>query len=412
MGVLNGLRVLDFSQVWAGPLCASSFGAMGAEVIKIESLKHLDFTRLVRTVSGDPRHMVISTLAKDTDIVNSSSVFNSCNMSKLGIRLNLSRSEAIDIARRLVKMSDVVIEAFRPGVMDRLGLGYPSLKEIKPDIIMTSISGMGSEGPEKGYATYASIFSALGGLAYLTGYRDGRPTEIRATMDQTVAMTAFFATLAALIHRQQTGEGQHIDLSARETITCLVGDAVMDYAMNRRVQTRKGNADDIMAPHGIYPCKGEDTWISIAIANEGEWEALCDVMGNPDWTRAEKFSDSLSRWHNQEDLDRLIGGWTVKYTDYEVMDILQKANIAAVPTFRADELVNDPHLDHRGGWVNVEHPVLGTLREITFPWRLSVAPPEHHSSPLLGEHEEYVYGTLLGMSASEIASLQEREIIY
>ncbi len=209
------------------------------------------------------------------------------------------------------------------------------------------------------------------------------------------------------------GKGQHIDLSSSESLSVLVGDLLMDYTMNQRVRIRDGNQDESMAPHNCYRCKGEDKWVSIAVATDEEWEALCRVMGNPDWTRDARFSDAYLRWENHEELDKLIGGWTINRTHYEVMDILQKAGVAAMPSFSAEELFNDPHFKARGLTAEVEHPKMGKQIVIGAPWRISDSPlPVQRASPLLGEHNEYVFGELLGMSKQEIARLKEEKVLY
>ena len=186
----------------------------------------------------------------------------------------------------------------------------------------------------------------------------------------------------------------------------------MDYTMNRRIQSRKGNQDDFMAPHNCYPCKGRDRWISIAIATKVEWEAFCDAIGNPVWTKEKRFSDMYTRWENQDELDKLIGERTINYTDYEVMEILQKFGVAAVPSFSNEELFKDIHIKERGAFVEVMDPELGKRFELGVPWKLSATPIKVTPVALSGEHNEYVFGELLGMSTEEIATLMEKEIIY
>jgi len=281
---LKGIRIADFSWVWAGPLATLLLSFMGAEVIKIESRKRIDQTRHGSITTGD-----------SFSNFDASPIFNNANLNKKGVTIDLSRPEGAELAKRIVAVSDVAIENMRSGVMNKLGLGYKDLVKAKPDIIMLSSSGFGSSGPYREYAGYAPIFAAFGGLAHLTGYEDGAPNTMSGVMDLRVGTVSAFAILAALIHRQKTGEGQYIDVSSTECISTLVGPQLMEYTMNKRSPQRTGNQDSIMAPHNCYRCKGNDKWISIAVATDEEWHALCRVMGNPAWTGEEDYSDGLNR---------------------------------------------------------------------------------------------------------------------
>ena len=399
---LKGVRIADFSWVWAGPLTTMLLAFMGAEVIKIESRKRLDQMRQGSITTGD-----------SFSDFNASPIFNNANLNKKSVTLDLSRPEGTELAKKIVAVSDLTIENMRPGVMDKLGLGYKDLVKVKPDIIMLSASGFGSSGPYREYAGYAPIFAAFGGLAHLTGYEDGEPNTMSGVMDLRVGTVSAFALLAALIHRRKTGEGQYIDLSSSECISALVGPQLMEYTMNKRSPFRSGNQDTIMAPHNCYRCKGYDKWISIAVATDEEWNALCRAMGNPAWTRDEAFADSYSRWKNRTKLDELVGKWTINYTHYEVMELLQRSGVAAMPSFSAEEILSDPHVKARGLINEVEHPVLGKKVVINPSWKHSETPARiHKASPLLGEHNEEVFGELLGMSKEEVKKLEAAQIIY
>jgi len=401
MDALAGVRILDFTRVVAGPQSTMLLAYMGAEVIKVESRVYLDTLRTEVTSSG---------IGTEKTAVG---MFNSMNANKLGITLNLSGPKGVELAKRLVKISDVVVDNFRAGVMDKLGLGYPALKEIKPDIIVITASSHGATGPESRYSGFAVTMGPLSGLSYVTGYPGGPPTILRNSVDSRCGNAAAFAILVALNYRHDTGKGQFIDLSAREALSCSMGDIIMDYTMNGRVQSRNGNRDDIMAPHNCYRCNGEDKWISIAVSNDEEWEALCQALGNPEWTSEERFSNQLSRWQNQEELDSLIDEWTITHTHYEVMEILQRAGVAAVPSFSNKDLFNDPHCQERECLAPVQHPEKGELYVLAPPWKLSATPGRVTGpSPMLGEHNEYVFGELLGMSQDEIAKLAKENVFY
>lgn len=396
---LHGIRIIDFSWAWAGPYATMLAGLAGAEVIRVESRKRLDMLRRHSAVAGVP------SMQSDS--------FHHINLHKESITLDLTRPEAVELVKRLISLSDAVVENFRPGVMERLGLGYPLLREMKPSIVMASLSACGGTGPERHYVGYAMTFGPLSGTSYATGYKDGPPTEFRASMDLGVGTTVFFALLAALRHRQRTGEGQHIDISAREAMSCLVGDIFMDYTMNGRIRPRMGNHDEVMAPHNCYPCQGEDRWVSIAIATEEEWQAFCRAIGEPEWSREERFSDPLSRWENQEELDQLIGEWTRQYTDYEVMELLQRAGVAAMPSLNSQELYTDPHIRERGCFLEMDDPEEGKLVVMGAPWKLSATPPlVQRLGPSLGRHNEYILGELMGLPQREIQQLVEDKVVY
>lgn len=401
-GVLAGIRIADFTWAWAGAYATELLAFMGAEVIKVESRTRPEHSRL-RSL----------TTAQQFSGVDQSPVFNDLNLNKLGISLDLKHPKGVELAKRVVKVSDVVAQNMRPGAMEKLGLGYKDLREVKPDIIYLSSSARGATGPEREYKGYAPVFAALGGASYLTGYPDDPPAYIPGEIDLLSAATAALAILAALHHRAKTGEGQHIDLSSSESISALIGDVILDYTMNGRVQSRKGNRDDTMGPHNCYRCKGEDKWVSIAVSTEQEWRAFCETVGEPDWAREERFSDPSKRWENQDELDRLIEEWTINYTDYEVMNRLQKVGVAAVASLNAEELFHDPHLNQRGLWTKVNHPIIGEKAVVLPPWKMSVTPVRiTRPAPLLGEHNQYVFGQILGMSKQELALLEKEEVVY
>jgi len=405
--VMQGIRVLEFTQFYVGPYVGEILAYLGAEVIKVESIKRPDTYRLVGSTGGpDP---VIFMLTDPNKGVG----FNELNLNKLSVTLDLTKPKAVDLAKGIAKLSDAIVENNRPGVMDRLGLDYDAVREVKPDIIYLSASCRGSTEPERNYAGFAPIFGCLGGLAEITGYADDRPAPpIGGRADIVCGTANAFAIITALIYREMTGKGQYIDTSDSEVISCLIGDMFIGYGLNGRLQTRRGNEDDIFAPHNCYRCKGDDDWVSIAISNDDEWRAFVDAIGNPDWTKDDRFADAFSRKKNEAELDRLISEWTMNLTKYEVMDILQKAGVAAVPSFSTKDLFNDQHLKERQAFNEVDHPTIGRLAVMNPPWKLSTSPAEVvRHAPLLGEHNQYVFGQLLGMSEKEIDNLIDEQVI-
>ena len=401
-GPLAGLRVTEFTSAWAGPYATCLLGFLGAEVIKVESRKRLDHARNLSFSTG-----------KRFSGPNESSVFNNLNLNKKSVTLNLSKPKAIEVAKRLVGLSDVVMENMRPGVIPRLGLGYDVLQAIKPDLIYMSSSSCGQTGPEREYVGYAPTFAALGGFSHITGYEDWPPSNFMGSMDLRSATTSAFAILTALIYRQRTGEGQYIDLASQETIAVLAGDVLLDYFMNHRVPGRKGNRDEWMAPHNCYRCQGDDKWVSIAVATDPEWQAFCWVMGKPELLEDMRFNPLSARLKNQELLDDLINQWTKDKDYYEVTKLLQEAGVASAPSLSSEGLFHDPHLKEREVYSPLDHPSIGKDWVIAPPWRLSETPARiHRHSPLLGEHNEEIFGQMLGLSQEEIHELEKEEVIY
>ena len=399
-GALRGVRVADFGWVLAGPYATMLLGYMGAEVIKIESRRRPDEQRIAHRAG----------FSSDLD---ASSNFLEVNLNKHSVSLNLSTPEGADLARQIVAISDVVVENMRPGVIQRLGLGYPDLVQVKPDIIMVSISGWGQTGPLQEYTAYAPCFASFGGLAHLTGYCDGEPSTGTSSMDARSGTAAAFAALMALNIRQRTGQGQYIDLASGEALSSLAGENVMEYALAGRSPSRAGNRDAIMAPHNCYRCRGRDKWISIAVATDEEWTSLCAAMGDPAWAKDERFATAPGRWQHQEELDAFLAAWTARYDPYELTELLQENGVAAIPSFNAEELFSDSHLRMRGSITQVDHPVLGTRQAISPPWVMSRTPAKiTRTAPLIGEHNDYVLSELLGLDADEIARLAEKKVVY
>ena len=393
---LSGVRVADFSVHAAGPFAGMILASLGADVIKIESAARLDITRRPHAMYGKPP-----------------SSFEQVNASKRSVTLNLKESRALELAYDLARISDVVLENFRPGVMDRLGLGYPQLREIKPDIIMVSLSSNGQTGPEARYAGYAPMFAALGGLGYLTGYPDGPPVELRHAMDHTGGMMAAFSAVAALCAHRNHQVGQRADVAVRDIATAFMGHALMDTAMNDRDAQRMGNRDDAMAPHGVFPCLGDDQWITIAVADDEEWGALKAAMGNPVWAESDDYGDAFQRWQHQDALETRLSEWTAAHEAFELTAQLQDAGIAAFPSLSADQLMEDPHLSARGVFQLVTDPTRGEQRAVASPWRLSKTPTDRlRWTPELGQDNHEVFCGLLGMAESELTSLQQAQIVW
>jgi len=389
---LRGLRVLDFTWVLAGPYATRILADFGAEVIKVQSRK------TARGAESD-----------------ASGYFNNWNRNKLGITLDLTRPAGRELALKLVGISDVVIENFTPRVMLNWNLSYDDLKQVRPELIMLSMSGMGQTGPWRDFAAFGPTIQALSGLTYLTSFTPDTPIGLGYSYaDHVAGLLAALAILAALEYRDRTGDGQYIDISEYEAMCTLLGPALMDYTANQNPVIPQGNRPDytLAAPYGCYPCQGDDRWCVIAVFNEEEWHALCRVLGNPPWTREERFSRLTQRVKHANELDELLGQWTAQYSPEEIMELLQRAGIAAGVVKNARDLAEDPQLSARNFFAEVLHPVLGKTTFDTTPVRLSRTPARfQRAAPLLGQDNRYVYRELLGVSEHELSSYIEDGII-
>ncbi len=394
---LQGVRVADFTVHAAGPFCTHMLALLGAECIKVETTKRLDVFRKPHPVYGRMEAATFAQVAAN----------------KLSVQLNLKHPRGVELAKQLVAASDIMCESFRPGVMERLGLGYEALKAVRKDLVMVSVSACGQTGPERGYAGYAPLFGATGGLGTLTGFEDGPPVEMRHVMDHGTGLMATAATLAAYFRKKRTGLGQHVDVAAREVATSFIGDALLQFAATGKAPRRQGNDASSMAPHNVYPCQGRDAWVSIAVATDQEWTGLVNAVGRPDWLSAPRFADAQSRWQHQHELDREISAWTCKRSREDVTRLLQSHGVAAFPSYNARDIVEDAHLNDRGTILSLSSPEGESRKVVGVPWRFSRTPGKLETwTPKLGEHNQYVFGELLGLGQEEIDALVQEKVIY
>jgi benzylsuccinate CoA-transferase BbsF subunit len=410
MQSLEGYRLLDFGTAQAGPQVAQLLADMGMEVIKIETRVKPDGVRLGRPMAG-----VNITGVDESKWLDMQPVFHMMNRNKLSFTINLKHPRATEVFTRLVKISDVLLDNFSPGVMARLGLDQPNLEKIKKGIISMSLSGCGESGPLKDTLVYAPLIISLGGMESLLGYYgDKQPMNlVPGYGDTNASIHGAFAILAALWHREETGEGQHISLAEAYTITSLLGETIMDYNMNGRVPGLQGNRHPVLCPHGNYPCKGRDKWVAIAVETEEEWKNLCIALGAPEWITDKRFADLASRRQHWDELDKLIAGKTAGYKAYEITDILQKVNVAATPVMNCEDQINDPHFREKKTFVEMNHPLVGKELIYGNPMRLSDMPPVvERNAPAMGEHNDYVLKELLGYSPQEVIELVEQQVIY
>ncbi len=391
-GPLAGIRVLEITKVWAGPYAGKILAALGAEVIKVESASNLDEMRAYGGVD-----------------MNSAPYFLSINQEILSVQVNMKTVEGLDLAKQMVAQSDIVIDNIRPGAMERSKLDYVHLKEIKPDIIQCSIKMWGSDGPLAYQTGYAPCFAALSGLTNLVGYEGETPEGMNIRYgDSTVGAWAALACLAALAHRDRTGEGQYIDLSAVESMTALVGDSLFAYSMTGEVPKSDGNFHPEMCPHGAYPC-AEGEWISVAVASDAEWQAL---RAGLDMAEDARFASLALRLGNRLALDEAIGAATAKHDAGELAERLRAAGVAAFRSQSSIDLCSDDFLWAREGYRMVSDHKNGTRPIIGPSWRMEpdMAKVER-GAPLLGEHNDYVYREILGLPVEKLKDFIARKVV-
>lgn len=402
---LKGIRVLDFSWVWAGPYCNLLLGALGAEVIKIEGHNRLDLSR--RNFPWP-----LQNAAPTKTPPNQGMSFNSVNMTKKSITVDLQKPEGLALVRKLVAVSNVVIDNMRAGAMIKLGLGYEDLKKFRPDIIAMTIASRGMTGPERDYLGYANIHHAIGGASYLTGFPDDHPSHgAGGDTDIMNGATAALAAIAALHHHAQTGEGQFIDLSQCEGVTSLIGEYLLGYAMTGILPERMGNAHPRYAPHAVYKCWGVDRWLALEIRSDEEFARLSQIIGRPELAAGRRFKTMKARKRNEKALDKIIEGWTKERDrDWMVREFCG-AGLISAPSRESRDIYADEHFRARGGLVKVDHPELGELELVRVPWRMNDQVVPMTAAPQLAKHNQYVFGEILGLSDQEIAELRDKKII-
>jgi benzylsuccinate CoA-transferase BbsF subunit len=415
---MQGIRVTDFSWFGAGPYVTRLLAAYGAEVIRIESNTRIDGMRWQA-----PRKPGVP------ETYNISGMFNNYNPGKLGITLNLNQPKGIEIARKLISVSDIVLDNFIPGAMEKWGLTYEELVKIKPDIIVATMPVMGITGPYTFWRGFGTTIRTAAGIDYMTGNPDRPPigTGMAALPDFACnPYHAATAILSALHYRNKTGKGQFIELAQFESTVCWTETAILDYTVNKHIQMGMRNHLPNAAPHGVYRCLGEDRevdycampesepdhrkkderWVAIAVFTEDEWKAFCKVIGNPPWTKDKKFATLSQRKKNEDELDRLVEEWAMKKSPEKVMMLMQKAGVAAGVVNDGEDLqTRDPQLKERGFYVYLDHPEAGRIAHDGLTFALSATPGEIRRAPLLGEHNEYVYREVLGLSEDEVNQL-------
>ncbi|MFC2003822.1 CaiB/BaiF CoA transferase family protein [Chloroflexota bacterium] len=392
---LEGVKVADFGWIQVLPTLIKYLADHGAQVVRIESSQRVDALRTAGPFKDD------------VPGPDRAAHFATFNNNKYGVTLNLKHPKGLEMAKGIVAWADVVAEGFTPGTMDRLGLGYEQLRVIKPDIIMLSTCSLGQTGPYASQPGFGIQLTAFAGFSHLTGWPDREPSIPYGAYTDTIAPPlAAAALIAALDYRRRTGKGQHIDLSQYEAGIQYIAPVILDFSVNGRITNRMGNQCSYAAPHGAYPCRGQDRWCAIAVFSDEEWQSLCQAMGNPAWTKDPRFATLQRRKENEAELDGLIGEWTRGFTAEQLMATLQSRGVAAGVVQTCEDLYNDPQLRYRQHYQELEHPVIGKHYYESPCFKLSRTQAElRMPGPCLGQHNEYVCTQILGMSDQEFTEL-------
>ena len=408
---LKNYRVLDLSRIWAGPYCTKLFADMGAEIIKLESLSVYDSHRgpvtpargIAAYPDGEPGE----------EPWNRNGWFNCLHMSKYGVTLELTEAKGRRVFERLVSISDVLIENFRQGSLERLGYTYEELRKHRPDLIYVSMPAFGNTGPWKGYLGYGIGQEQLSGMAHMTGYRGEGPMKSGINHgDPITGSHAAGVLMAALRHRRHTGKGMYIDVSQQESSVALMGPEVLAYQMTGEEPERRGNRSGWYAPANSYRCAGEDRWVTIAVTNQDQWRSLAQAMDADGLADDPRFATKEARRENHDDLDRIISEWTIGLEAYDLTRKLQRLGVPAGPVLRGPDLLQDAHYKDRGTFVTVDHPQVGPKQYPGIPWKMSATPGVvRWPSPTLGQHNREVYGELLGLNGLEIDQLDQTGVI-
>jgi len=357
---LEGIRVLDASNTYAGPTCARVLSDLGAEAIHVEAMQRWETVRMIVQPENN--------LAED--YWNGGAYFMKRNLGKKGITLDLKQPAGVAAFKALAAKSDIILESFAPRVMRGFGLGYEDLRALRPDIIYCSLSGYGQSGPYRDWIAYGMGLEPASGISQLTGYPGGAPMRSGISLtDPLTGLAAAVAVLTALRHRRRTGEGQYLDLSEHEAALPLVAGALLDYQMNGRVPERRGNRSFTHAPQGVYPCAGDDEWIAITCHDDAEWERLCTATGHPEWKDDERFAGLLARHANHDALDAAIADWTRSRDKLDAMALLQTAGVRAGAVLHARDLLLNEHLSARGHFETITRSDTGPK---PFPRQLPV----------------------------------------
>jgi formyl-CoA transferase len=394
---LTGIRVIDMTHNQAGPACAQILAFLGADVIKLEEPKGGDVAR--------------TNMRDRTD--SDSLFFLVLNANKRSLTLNLKSDEGKRLFRQVIGQSDVLLENFGPGALDRLGLGYQELSKLNPRLIYATIKGFGTYGPYSGFKSFEPIAQAMGGAMSVTGFPDNPPTYVMPAIgDSGTGMHMAIGILAALQQRHQTGKGQHVEVSMQDAVVNLIRVSLRDHQRSGRAMQRQGNQLGRTVPGTTYPCApgGPNDYVYI-FAQPQMWQAFINAIGQPELADDPRFASAESRWENRPALNAIVEAWTRKHSKHEVMKLLGDAGVPCGATLDTGEVLADPHLRERDMIVDIDYPTRGTYQTVGCPVKLSDSPAEVTRPPLLGEHTAEVLAALCGVGADEVARLRAQGVV-
>jgi benzylsuccinate CoA-transferase BbsF subunit len=398
----EGINVLDFTWTATGPTSLNPLAFFGANIIKVESRERPDALRSLGPfkdgIAGPEQ----------------SYYFSYCQVGKrYNITLNLSHPKGLELVKKLVVWADIIADSYATGTMEKWGLDYENLKKLKPDIIMLRTCMHGHTGPLAKHHGQGFVLTALSGFDAITSWPDRAPSGVFGALTDFIApQFNTICLISALDYRRRTGKGQYIDQSQHEAAMQLITPLILDYTLNGRNYKPSGNHSSYAVPHGIYRCKGEDNWCAIAVFTEDEWNTFCKVIGNLSLLQDSRFATFISRKENEDELDLIVEAWTSRQDKEKIMHLLQASGVAAGIVSNAKDQAIDPQIAHYHYFETVEHPTIG---KIPFyhgpPFRLSETPYELGRATLIGEHNDYVYTQLLGLSDDEFATLVAEGVI-
>ena len=391
---LQGIRVLDLTRVLAGPFCTMLLGDMGAEIIKIETPGHGDDSRRYPPFIGEE-----------------SAYFMNLNRNKKSIVLNLKHPQAKAIFLSLVEKSDVVIENFRPGTMEKLGVGYETIKARNPDIVYSCISGFGHSGPYRDLPGYDIIGQAMGGIMSITGWPESPPTRTgTAIADVLAGLNACVGILAGLMSVRNGGTGQKVDIALVDSVVSAMETIIQIYLVENRIPQRTGNRYEFIYPYDTF--KATDGWVIIAVGNNKLWEVFCNALGRPELLEDPDFRDNYDRVKAHVKVKQIVENWSRQKTVKEIVDFMLSKKIPCAPIYSVKEVVEDEHIAGARRMIReIERPVAGSMKVIGSPVNLSETPPEVHSpAPMLGQHTESILSEIMKLTPAEILSLKEEKV--
>jgi crotonobetainyl-CoA:carnitine CoA-transferase CaiB-like acyl-CoA transferase len=396
-GALEGLRVVEVTNNWAGPVCGRHLGDLGADVVKVEWATK-PATRALFWVGP--------TQDQQRQGHHRSMYFNEMNRNKRDVVIDLSHAAGREAFLDLVRDADVLIENNSARVMPNLGLDWDVLHEVNPRLIMVSMSGYGASGPRRDWVAYGANIETTSGLTSITGYPGGQTSRTSLFYaDPVSGILGAVAVMAALEHRRHSGEGQWIEIALNECGVSFCTEMLVDFLATGTVRRPAGNRDPRFAPQGVYRCAGADNWVAVAVQNDDDWPVLADAVGRADLAADPELATLPGRQARHDEMDDAISTWTAGLEQYEAAWALQRLGISAAPVLANWQILPDPHIAHRQFYVPVEHPVVGVYPTTSWPWRFSRTPGSvRRPAPLFGQHNREILHEA-GLDEDRIADL-------